>query len=143
MESQNYNNHPRYVKGYHYVLSALLIIGIILSLVNVYRHIYFEGLLSCLLITLLFVCCFLLALFVRTFPLKAQDRAVRAEESLRHFILSGKAIDNRLTMAQIIALRFAPDEEVLPLADKAIAENMSAKDIKQAIVNWKADHHRA
>jgi len=143
MEQQNYTNHTRYVKGYHFILSALLLVGVIGSAVNVYRHIYFEALLSCLLILLLFICTFLTWAYLRTFALKAQDRAIRAEESLRYFILSGKAVDNRLTMRQIIALRFAPDEEFLELAEKAAAENLSNKDIKQAIVNWRADHHRA
>jgi len=124
-------------------LSSLLLVGLIASIVNVYRHINFEALLSCLLILLLFVCTFLTWAYLRTFALKAQDRAIRAEESLRYFILSGKAIDKRLTMPQIIALRFAPDEEFLELAEKAVVENLSNKDIKQAIVNWRADHHRA
>ncbi len=74
--------------------------------------------------------------------MKAQDRAIRAEESLRYFILSGKAIDKRLTLSQIIALRFASDEEFLELAEKAAAGNLSNKDIKKAIQNWRADHHR-
>ena len=45
-------------------------------------------------------------------------------------------------MKQIIALRFAPDDELIALADKALKEKMSNKEIKLAIKNWKADHHR-
>ena len=142
MEPQNYANHPRYVKGYHYVLSTLLFLGLIAAIVNVYRHIHFEALLSCLLILWLFICAFFMAWFLRTFPIKAQDRAIRAEESLRYYILSGRPIDKRLTMSQIIALRFAEDDEFLALADKAATEGISSKDIKQAIKNWRADNHR-
>jgi len=46
-------------------------------------------------------------------------------------------------MDQIIALRFAADEEFLELAEKAVKNNLSPKDIKKAISNWRADHHRA
>jgi Family of unknown function (DUF6526) len=143
MEQQNYSNHSRYVKGYHYLLGTLLPLGLIVAAVNVYRHVGFEALLSCILILWLFVCALLMGWYLRTFALKAQDRAIRAEESLRYFILSGKAIDKRLTMSQIIALRFASDEEFLMLAEKAATENLSNKDIKQAVINWRADHHRA
>jgi hypothetical protein len=142
METQNYDNHTRWVKGYHFILSLLLLVGIISAAINFYRHLHFTGLASSALILLLFVCVTMCWWFLRTFPIKAQDRAIRAEENLRYFILSGKAIDKRITMSQIIALRFAPDEEFLLLVDRAVAENLSAKEIKQAIKNWKADHHR-
>jgi hypothetical protein len=50
--------------------------------------------------------------------------------------------DSRLTKGQIIALRFADDDEYAALSERAIKENMSPKEIKQAIQNWRADHHR-
>ena len=89
---------------------------------------------------------FIFALFfiyVRVFVLKVQDRAIRAEEGLRCFIRTGKPLDSKLTIQQIIALRFAPDEEYLNLMAKALQENLGNKQIKQAINNWKADYHRA
>lgn len=143
MEPQNYSNHRRYVAGFHFLLSTLLLAGIIVSAINVYRHVHYQGLLSCLLILFVFICMAFIFWYMRQFPIKAQDRAIRAEESLRYFILTGKVLNNKLTMPQIIALRFAHDDEFLTLADKAVAENMSANDIKKAIANWRADHHRA
>jgi hypothetical protein len=143
MERQNYANHSRYVKGYHFLLSLLLFAGLLISSVNLARHWNVKGFVSAAMIVLLFICAFLMAWYLRAFPVKVQDRAIRAEESLRYYILSGKAIDSRLTMAQIVALRFAPDEEFLALAEKAAGENLSPKDIKKAIKNWKADHYRA
>ena len=143
MTEQNYANHRRFVKGYHIILSALLTIGLIISVINIFRHhAHSGGFLSSLLITWLFVCALLLASFVRTFPLKAQDRAIRAEESLRYFILTGKSIDKRLTVAQVAALRFASDDEYLSLVDRAVTENLSPDDIKKAVKNWRSDTHR-
>jgi hypothetical protein len=80
--------------------------------------------------------------FVRTFPIKAQDRAIRAEESLRFFILTRKPLYNSLTLAQIAALRFASDEEFVQLVERTISEHLLPKDIKKAIKNWRADYHR-
>jgi len=80
--------------------------------------------------------------FTRSFALKAQDRAIRAEENLRHFILTNKPLPSTLRLSQIIALRFASDDEFVELAAKAAAEKMRAKEIKQAIVKWKADYNR-
>ncbi len=143
MESQNYSNHARFVKGYHYVLSLLLIIGLIVSLINLFRHMDDNRMAVSLMLPLLFVCGLFTFWYMREFALRAQDRAIRAEESLRYFILTGKAIDSRITMSQIIALRFAPDEEFLPLCDRAVTENLSSTEIKKAIKNWKADNNRA
>jgi hypothetical protein len=80
--------------------------------------------------------------YTRRFALKAQDRAIRAEENIRHFILTGKPLDTGLRLRQIIALRFASDEEMPALAQRAITEKLSSKQIKQAIKNWRADYHR-
>jgi hypothetical protein len=87
----------------------------------------------------IFLCLFL---FVRMFALKAQDRAIRAEENLRHFALTGKLLPATLSIGQIIALRFASDEEFVALAATAASENLSSKEIKQSINNWKADTYR-
>jgi hypothetical protein len=144
MNEQNYANHTRFVKGYHFILSAFLLIGTICSFVNLWlQWSAKDEVFSAALIALLFICCFLIAAFVRTFPLKAQDRAIRAEENLRYFILTNKAIDKRINMGQIIALRFAPDDEFIVLADRAAKENLSPDEIKKAIKNWRADLHRA
>ena len=76
------------------------------------------------------------------FPLRAQDRAIRAEERLRYFILTQKTLPENLRISQIIALRFADDAEFPGLVDRAVKEGMSAKEIKAAIQNWKGDYYR-
>ncbi len=139
---QNYQNHARLVVGFHAVLLILLVAGLIGSGVNLYESIDSSNLYSASLITLLFVCSAIMYAYIRLFPLRAQDRAIRAEENFRHYVLTGKILPSGLKMGQIIALRFAPDEEFPELAARALAENLRPKEIKQAIQKWKADHHR-
>jgi hypothetical protein len=57
--------------------------------------------------------------------------------------MTGKLFDPNIRMGQIVALRFASDEEFLILAKRAVEENLSREDIKKAIKTWRADHHRA
>ena len=144
METQNYANHRRYVPMFHSVLFGMIVLTQIGSLVNLYRswgdH---QRLYSASLIVVITVCLFFLFFFCRIFALKAQDRAIRAEENLRHFVLTGKALDPRLTIRQIIGLRFASDEEVASLAQRAAAENLSEDQIKRAVKNWRPDTYRA
>jgi hypothetical protein len=80
--------------------------------------------------------------YARMFALKAQDRAIRAEENLRHFAMTGKLHDSRLSLSQIIALRFASDDEFLGLAKKVTDENLTSKQIKAQIKNWRGDYWR-
>jgi hypothetical protein len=144
MNEQNYTNHSRVVKGFHMVLGFLLIAGTIGSLVNVYiQWTAHDEVLGSVLIAVMFICGMLLFVYTRQFPIRAQDRAIRAEENLRYYILTNKAMDSRITMRQVIALRFAPDEEFLVLADRAVRENLSPDEIKKAIKNWRADNYRA
>jgi len=57
-------------------------------------------------------------------------------------VLTGRLLDPRLTMGQIIALRFASDEEYLELCELALQKRLKPKEIKQAIRNWKPDYER-
>ena len=143
MLQQNNAHHTRHVTGYHFILSAMLLIGTITALVNVYQQwdAHYD-MLNSILIALLFICSLFVFWYMRQFPLRAQDRSIRAEEGLRHYILTHKPLDNRITMAQVIALRFAPDDEFIVLADRAAKENLTPREIKQEIKNWRADHHR-
>ncbi len=141
--SQNYKNHRQFVPGYHFISSTLLLlclIGSIVNLVNSFSD--HSNLYSASLIVVMNIVIGLVAFYARSFALKAQDRAIRAEENLRHFVLTGKLLNKTLRTGQIIALRFADDEAFPEMAEKAAAENMRADDIKKAITNWRADYHR-
>jgi Family of unknown function (DUF6526) len=140
---QSYSNHTQIVPMYHYVIMGLLQLTFIGSLVNLYQswgdH---SRLYSASLLVTLTLATTLLALFARVFALRAQDRAIRAEEQLRHFVMTGKLLDPRLTVQQIIGLRFASNDEFVALAQRAADHNLSAKDIKQAVKTWRADTYR-
>lgn len=140
-EVQNFKNHARMVPLYHYVLFALLTGTLVGSIIN-FLDVPPEGRYSASLIIALTVALGLTAFFARLFALKAQDRAIRAEENLRHFVLTGKPLNNQLTMRQIIGLRFASDGEFPGLCARAAAEGLSEKDIKQAVTKWRADFDR-
>lgn len=139
---QNYKNHTRMVTGYHRILAILLLAGLIGSIINLKESVNSPAFYSASLIVLLFVCCIFMVWYIRSFPLKAQDRAIRAEENFRYYILTGKPLPSELRLGQIIALRFASDEEFPALVEKAMKENMNSKTIKKSIHNWRADHHR-
>lgn len=143
MEKQSYANHAKIVPMFHGVLFGLLVLTFLGSLVNLYNSVGDHSrLYNASLITALSVAAILLFFFCRIFPLKAQDRAIRAEENLRHFMLTGKPLDSRLILKQIIGLRFASDTEFVELARKAAAEGLSQDAIKRAVTNWRADHDR-
>jgi len=140
---QSYKNHAQIVFLYHRVLTLVLLLILIGSIVNLNKswgdstRFY-----SASLIVALTVAAILLFVFVRTFPLKAQDRAIRAEEQLRHYVLTGKLLDSRLTMRQIVALRFASDAEFVALAQRAADQSLSADAIKRDVKQWRADTYR-
>jgi hypothetical protein len=143
MPEQSYANHTKLVPMFHQVLSLLILVTFIGSVVNLYQSLGDHSrLYNAALIMAITVALMIIFWYVRIFPLKAQDRAIRAEENLRHYVLTGKLLDPRLTVRQIVGLRFAPDAEFPALAHRAAAENMTPKAIKQAVKSWRADYDR-
>lgn len=142
MELQNYQNHTRRVPAF-LALGLVLFLTFIGASVNLYKSLHdHQRLYSAALLLVLSVSIFFVALFARTFALKAQDRAIRAEESLRHFMLTGKPLDSRLQPLQIVALRFASDDEFPALAIRAAEQGMKPDEIKKQVKYWRADNHR-
>ncbi len=141
-DQQNYSNHRRFVSAYHYFTFALIVATLIGACINFFESFGSEGLYSASLILALTVAGGMCFFFLRVFALKAQDRAIRAEENLRHYVRTGSLLDPRLDMRQIIGLRFASDEEYDDLSSRAASEGMSENDIKKAIRSWRADTYR-
>jgi HAMP domain-containing protein len=143
MASQNYANHRQIVPAFHIVLLGVLALTLIGSLVNLYKSLGdHQRLYSAALIVVLTAAMLLMALLCRIFALKAQDRAIRAEENLRHYVLTGKPLNPVLEIRQIVALRFASDEEFPALAERAAKEQIRPDDIKRAVRNWRSDTYR-
>ncbi len=143
MSKQTYQNHVRMHPLYHYVLLPVLLIILIASIVNVILSIMhgttvFESIIIFLMVMVMAI----VVVLVRVYPLKAQDRAIRAEENLRCYVLTGELLNAQLNMGQVAALRFAGSNEFPELYKRTLEENLKPSDIKKAIQNWKADDYR-
>jgi hypothetical protein len=142
--TQNFNNHMRLFPLHHFVATPLTVGLFIWSLTGLGNltadntgEVVFRILVSLALVLVTFI--------ARIYGIKNQDRLIRLEMRQRYFELTGKSfktLENQLRLGQIIALRFAGDDELLSLIDRAIAEQLSSKDIKLAVKNWQADFHR-
>jgi hypothetical protein len=141
MSTQNYSNHTRLDKLYHFTIVPLVLIGLIGSIVTFSNSSADNNYVSALLMVVFFLL-FLIAGLARIYSLKVQDRVIRNEENFRHFLLTGKTLDAKLQLRQIIALRFAADAEFPGLAQRAVAENLSSRQIKEAISQWRGDYYR-
>jgi predicted phage-related endonuclease len=81
----------------------------------------------------------------RYYTTRLQDRIIKLEMKLRCAQLlspAGHAAAGRLSNAQIIALRFASDQELPALLERADREHLTAEQIKKAVKNWVPDLDR-
>ena len=103
-QHQSYATHRQIVKLFHGVLFGLLVLTLIGAAVNLYESLgSSERRYSASLILVLTVATIMVMFFSRVFALKAQDRAIRAEEQLRHYILTGKRLD-QLSRADLLSV---------------------------------------
>jgi uncharacterized protein DUF6526 len=145
---QTLANHGRLDPLYHFFLLPIFGLGVILSLTHFFAHItegdFRDHFHAFLLILLAFA--LLIAVFkIRLYALKVQDRVIRLEERLRLAQLLPDPLRSRipeLSEEQLIALRFASDAEVPKLAERALNEKLSRKEIKKAIQDWRPDYWR-
>ncbi len=137
---QNYKNHLRLNPAHHFVLIPTVIGLFIWSIVHFFdSNVGFEEKLFWFLASFALV---LVSMITRVYALKNQDRIIRLEMRQRYFELTGTSFnskENQLKLSQIIALRFASNEELLALIDLSLKDKLSNKEIKLAITNWQAD----
>ena len=144
MKNQRYENHTRYYPFHHFVLTPITTVFFGWTIAKMDFSSQDAALESGYLFIGAFVVV-LLPLLARSYALKLQNRIILNEMRNRYFHLTGKTFDEKeqqLKLSQIIGLRFASDGELLNLMDRAIAEKLTSKEIKQQIKNWKGDYIR-
>ncbi len=138
---QNLKNHGRFDPFFHGLWGFMLVANLIVAVIHLvhHPHLYPAWL------VVLSLAAIPLVLKVRLYPLKVQDRVIRLEERLRLQALAPAewhAQIYRLSPDQLIALRFAADDEVVSLAKLALEQNLTRKQIKERIKSWRADYFR-
>jgi hypothetical protein len=141
---QNLKNHARFDPPFHFFILPMLLLNLIFSIYFTIHHWPDHWALDLWWIAMSVVF-FVIAGRSRDRALVAQDRIIRLEERLRlHALLPAedRAHINELSVKQLIALRFASDDELPALVRKTLTQNLEPKAIKQSIVNWRGDYHR-
>jgi hypothetical protein len=143
-EPQNFKNHTRFDPPWHFFIAPVLLLNVIFAIVAIVRH--YPDHAHLYIWWLIMAIVGLMAVGkARAHSMTAQDRIIRLEEKLRFAALLPPELLARsqaLTVRQIIGLRFASDGELPALVKRALDENLSEKQIKQAINNWRPDYLR-
>lgn len=141
-QSQTFATHRRWIPMWHFFALPVLLINAFVVAYHFVRDPQFINGWS----VLVAIALFLGILISRNMPLRAQDRIIRLEERTRLERLLPSDLRGRvgeLTAAQLIAIRFAADDEAPELTRRTLnGELKSQDDIKRAIRNWRADHLR-
>ena len=142
---QNYKNHAQYYPLHHFVIAPLTLGLFIWSIVRLFSAFGTNEVSTAIFHFLIALILLILPLLARLYALKNQDRIIRMEMRQRYFELTGKplkVLEEKLRLSQIIALRFASDEELIGLIDETISKDLRAKEIKMKIKNWLEDKRR-
>ena len=141
-KTQTYATHRRWLPFFHFFALPVLLVNV---LVFAWNAIEYPSLPS----TWGFLVALALLLGIlasRNMPLRAQDRIIRLEERTRLGQVLPSDLRGRVsefTAEQLVALRFAPDDELSDLARRCLSGDLkTSNDIKRAIRNWRADHLR-
>ena len=134
---QSYANHVHRPRAWlvTWLIAALALVALI-------AHAYQEP--TYVSFTLVVLACVVLSALslLRLFALRLQNRIIRLEMQVRLARLGRERDLLRLTLAQIVALRFASDAELPALIERAIAENLPPDAIKRAVSDWQGDYLR-
>ncbi|RZM10093.1 MAG: hypothetical protein EOO88_48615 [Pedobacter sp.] len=144
MSQQNYKHHIRFYPTHHFIFYPLMMILLVAGIRGFLKD-DADKWYWALVAGVAFLCSWLGYMMRQHYALINQNRTVRLEMRLRYFQLTGKRlemVEERLGFGRIAALRFASDEELPALTEKALAENLDATEIKKQIKNWLPDHMR-
>jgi hypothetical protein len=144
MAEQNFSNHTRFIPTFHAFVLPVLVLNLVWAIVQVVRAGFTGDRLVQALTALALV---FLAFHARLFALSVQDRIIRMEERQRFARLLPEDLKHRIeefTLSQLVALRFAGDDELPGLARKVLNDKVTdRKAIKQMVQHWRADYLRA
>ncbi|HEX8813870.1 MAG TPA: DUF6526 family protein [Terriglobales bacterium] len=138
---QNLANHARLDPLFHFLVLPVFLISFVSAVVSAVKRPDLHSVWFAIAMLAVVVAAFK----IRMYALKVQDRLIRLEERERLAALVPeveRAQILRLTVGQLVALRFASDGEAAGLARRAWTENMKPADIKKAIKGWRPDHFR-
>lgn len=142
-QPQTYKNHARLYPLFHFFVLPVLTVNFF----NAIRHVWHRPMRDTGWELVVALALLMLALTARAMALSVQDRIIRLEMQLRlRAVLPAElqARANELGRKQLVALRFASDEEMAALVADVLAGKLSTpKAIKERIQNWQADHLRA
>ncbi|MFA6059364.1 MAG: DUF6526 family protein [Taibaiella sp.] len=144
MQEQSYKNHIRYYPPHHFIFYPLLILLFAVCIFFAWQYEEQRLIWVSFAVTMLLLA-WLSFMMRQHYALNNQNRIVRLEMRFRYFALTGQRlepVEHRLSFGQIAALRFASDDELPILVGRTLAENLSPKAIKKAIVQWEPDHMR-
>jgi len=147
-QPQSFANHTRFDPLFHFFLLPVFAIALVMTLVHFFYHFRESDArdnFHAVLLIVLAVAFLMMLLKIRLYSVKVQDRVIRLEEQLRLNHLLAEPLRSRipeLTEDQLCGLRFASDGEVAKLAERALNEKLSRKEIKRAIQNWRPDYWR-
>lgn len=140
---QSFANHARVVPAYHFVAFPLLAVAFFWSAWRVMTAFTADR----LILLLLSLGTIILFFAARIFALTVQDRVIRLEMRLRLAQLLPADLRpriNELTPRQLVALRFASDEELPDLVRTVLVDGIrDGKTIKRMIRHWQPDYLRA
>jgi hypothetical protein len=141
-ETQDYKNHVRWYPLVHYVLVPIFAFNFLWQIVRLYQEPTWDRAEN-LVLAFAFI---LLNIAARQQALKAQDRLIRLEETLRYkSLLTAELFEkaSNLKTGQMLALRFASDAELPDLVGRTLnGEFANTKEIKLAVKNWRGDYLR-
>ncbi|HET7002094.1 MAG TPA: DUF6526 family protein [Puia sp.] len=144
MATQNFKNHVRYYTTHHFIFYPLLLIALIASILAYNHHPDQHEIWGAIIALFVFIgwSSFMMR---QHYSLANQDRIIRLELRFRYYVVTGKRLEpleSNLSFRQLAALRFASDEELAALVERALKENLSPSQIKNLIVQWLPDHMR-
>jgi len=138
---QTYANHRRLEPLQHFILMPILLITWIAAIWIGIKH----PNLHTIWMAVLGFALLMVAIQVRSYALKVQDRVIRLEETLRMQRLLPADLAGRigeLNPKQLVGLRFASDAELVDRVREALDEHLDGEAIKKRIQSWRPDTFR-